>query len=338
MKVKKVLLNLLLVIVGALIASGIWYMLYSKNMKSANDTIQTLNNTIDSVGQMVPVYTLACTVQSGDEIKAEDLTVVSMPSSAVHENWITNPEDIVGKFYKINLSIYTPLTTDMVMVDQIDDTTREYDLCFDRWPVGLEVGDYVDVRLVMPYGEEFIVVPKIRVDAINATSIKANLTEEYWDMYCSALVDYYLHLEQGSAIYLAKYVEPGVQDAAISYYAVRDNIKAIMKLNPNILGLATTALNSELRNSIDAVLNDADSALDKTSEDEQSALSSGRKAFNDNVNGDYSTDASAREKEAKEQAQQEELNSTSEPSDTTDMSTQEQLQQEIEDVQEGVLE
>ena len=217
MRLKKVLISLLLIVVGAGAASGAWYMLYQKNMTTANQTIQTLNNTISSVGQMVPVYTLSSAVRSGDEIKEEDLTVLSMPSSAVHENWITDPSQIVGKFYKIDLAMYTPLTLDMVMDDQIDDTTRERDLCFDRWPVGLQVGDYVDVRLVMPYGEEYIVCPKVRVAAINENSIKADLTEEYWDMYTSALVDYYLHIEQGSSIYLDKYVEPGVQEAAIAF-------------------------------------------------------------------------------------------------------------------------
>ncbi len=328
MRLKKVLLFLLVLVLGAGLASGAWFFIYNRNMKEANTTIATLNNTIDSVGQMIPVYTLAYSVQSGAEIKEDDLKMVSMPSSTVHENWITDPSTIVGKYYKIDLEINTPLTTDMVMDEQIDATTREYDLCFDRWPVGLAVGDYVDIRIVMPYGEEYIVVPKVRVADINATSIKANLTEEYWDMYCSALVDYYLHLDQGSAIYLSKYVEPGAQEAAIPYYAVRDNIKAIMNLNPNIIGLASTALNTELRNSIDTVLNNADAVTEKTSEDEQAALDSGRKAFNENVNGDYATGVKEEEQALEDQALEDEMNGTA----------MEQLEQQTSELQEGVLE
>lgn len=332
MRFKKVLLTLLVLAVGAGIASGAWYYIYNRNMVQANETIQTLNSTIDSVGQMVSVYTLAYTVQSGDEIKEDDLVMLSMPSSAVHENWITDPSQIVGKYYKIDLAMYTPLTTDMVMDDQIDDTTREYDLCFDRWPVGLQVGDYVDVRLVMPYGEEYVVVPKVRIKAINANSVKANLTEEYWDMYTSALVDYYLHLDQGSSIYLSKYVEPGAQEAAIPYYAVRDNVKAIMQLNPNIIGLATTALSDELRNSIDTVLNNADAAIDKSSEDEQGALDSGRKAFNDNVNNDYTSNQQDEEEASEEAEQEAEISGT-----TEDTTAQEQLSDTVDQLQEGVL-
>ena len=336
MRLKKVLIFLLCVGLGAGIASGAWYYVYDKNITVANSTIDILNTTINSIGESVEVYTLSHSVQSGDEIKETDLMVVSMSSSAVHENWITDKNSIIGKYYKIDMQMYTPLTTDMIMDEQIDDTTRERDLCFDKWPVGLEEGDYVDVRLVLPYGEEYIVIPKVRVNKISANSIQANLTEEYWDMYTSALVDYYLHLDQGASIYLAKYVEPGTQEAAIPYYSVRPNIKAIMQLNPNIVGLASTALNDELRSTIDTVLDNADAVTDKTSEDEQAALEAGRTAFSQNVNADYNTNAQNMAEQAEEAARQAEEEALI--NNNNEQTTQEQLTEQVEQLQEGALE
>ncbi len=52
----------------------------------------------------------------------------------------------MDKFYKIAISSGTPLTDDMFMSEELDDTTRETDLIADSWSVGLKKGDYVDLR------------------------------------------------------------------------------------------------------------------------------------------------------------------------------------------------
>lgn len=269
--------------------SAVWLKIHNDSMAIANEQISTLNTTIDNIGQCATVYTVSGKVLHGTEIKASDLIATSVPSSMISENWVTDPSQVEGLFYKVDIERGTPLTLDLCMSEQIDDTTREHDICFDYWPVGLQAGDSVDICLQLPYGEEYIVVPKLLVRQINENSIKVDMNSEEWNVYQSALVDYYLHVEQGSSIYLAKYVEPGVQDEAIPFYSVRNNIKAAMLLNPNLINLATESLSDSLRQSVDKVLDAVDANSSKTNEEEQSALSSGRKAFQDNVNNDYTT-------------------------------------------------
>lgn len=285
-------------------SSFFWYRYHEDKINEANANIETLNATINNIGQCAEVYTVSKKVLCGAEIKAEDLTTVMLPSSMISECWVTDPSSIIGMYYKVDVEKGTPLTYDLCMSDQIDDTTRERDICFDYMPVGLHAGDYVDICLQLPYGEPYIVISKIRIQQVNDSTVKVLLTEEEWNIYQSALVDYYLHSMDGSSIYISKYVEPGVQEAAIPFYAVRDNVKAIMALNPNIIDLASEALNESLRDSIDKALDAVDVNSGKNNDTEKAALLEGRSAYQDNVNADYSTVKSEEEAAAQEAAAQ----------------------------------
>lgn len=336
MKIKKALLVILLAGLGAGVASGIWWKIYSDNMSEANSTIQTLNTTINSIGVCTQVYTLSQKVHTGEEIKEEDLILTSMPESMVTECWVTDMSSVLGKYYKVDVEIGTPLTMDLIVDNQIDDTTRQFNLAFDRWPVGLHVGDYVDVRLALPQGEDYIVLSKVHVKDILTNTITTYLTEEQWDIYSSALIDYYVHIEQGASIYLAKYVEPGAQSAAVPFYAVRPNIRAMMELNPNIVDLASTACNENLRNSIDKVLSDTRRATFGDMEDPGTVydiehMGSGHQSFNDVVNSDY-LEKKSQEEQLAEQSQYEQ-----ETSDTSDQTVMEDLEDELVGGEEGGL-
>lgn len=326
-------IGICIVCVGA--TSFAWYKYDTKKMTEANQTIEVLNNTVDALGECVTVYGLATGMEAGEEIEPEDLEPISMPSAKVTDSWVTDKAQVVGKYCKVRMSQGTPVTLDLVMSEQIDDTTREHDVCFDYWPVGLKVGDYVDVDLTLPYGEDYVVVPKLRVKEIHSNSIKVDMTAEYWNIYNSALVDYYLHLDQGSSIYLAKYVEPGAQDAAIPYYAVRPNIKAVMEMNPNIIELASSALNDSLRSTVDAALEATDANTDKSNEDEQDSLSSGRQAFNENITSDYVEDKENEQEQLEQQQEEEEAEATEQ------QSSQDALQDAVDTIsteEEGALE
>lgn len=298
--------SVLALAVGAGASSFFWYKYDTERLTEANANIEILNATIDNIGQCVPVCTVSSKMRQGEEIKPEDLTTVLLPDSMVTECWVTDPSQVEGMYYKVDMEKGTPLTTDLCMSDQIDDTTRERDICFDYMPVGLQEGDYVDVCLQLPYGEPYTVIPKLRIQEVNDVTVKVLMTEEYWNIYQSALVDYYLHSEDGASIYIAKYVEPGVQEAAIPFYSVRDNIKAVMQLNPNIVELASTALNESLRDSINKSLDAVDVNSGKNNETEKAAILSGRVAYQDNVNSDYTSKKEEREAEEEAQAEAEE--------------------------------
>lgn len=263
----------------------LWYRHNASLVNSLKAEISTLSSTIEALGPIETVYTVNGTVKPGSEILDEHITEMSLPSSMISEPYVTNPADIVGKLYKVAVNPGTPLTNDMIMDRTIDDTTRDVDIVVDRWTVGLTVGDYIDFRITLPYGDDYIAISHLRIESIGSATLKVYMNEAQWQIYQGALVDYYLNVAKGASIYVTKYVEPGVQKSAETYYAVPENVKAIMLVDPNIIDKAEATANSSMRESIKEILDSLKTEND-TVDAEAGALSGGRGEYNTAVNAD----------------------------------------------------
>ena len=193
---------------------------------------------------------------------------------------------IVGKYYKVNIEPGTPITSDLVMEDKMDNTLRDIDISVSTWVVGMRVGDYVDIRLTLPYGEDYVVLTHKRIQSIGDKTVKMYLTEDEWNTYQSAMVDYYLYSQKGARIYFSKYVAPGLQTEATAFYAISDRVKEVIRTNPNIVNLAQMEAQSALRPVIDGYLEQAKSP-NTTVEQEAAAISAGRNSYTSDVSSDY---------------------------------------------------
>ncbi len=222
---------------------------------SYDKEIGALKTKLNKIGPMVGVWTVKDGVEGlfpGKQIDPNDLDMKQIPESFINQSFILDPETIIGKYYRVGLTSGTPLSKDLVMEDPLDDTIREYDVIASIMPIGLKVGDYVDFRIVYPLGEDYIVLPRKRVEAINDKTIKFKLNEQEIHFYQAALIDYFLQVKNGSILYLTKYLEPGIQKAATQYYSVPKNILAIMIADPNIVQKINSQLNNTSRTIIDA--------------------------------------------------------------------------------------
>jgi len=187
----------------------------------------------------------------------------------------------------------------MVMDEEIDDTVRDRDIILDRLTVGIEEGDYIDIRMTMPYGDDYIVLPHKRIYGINEGTIKLYLNEYEWNVYQGALIDYFLNAEYGCTLYADKYIEPGLQQDAVPYYAVPTNIASLLQKNPNIIDKEEAASLNEWRDSLEELLvifRDESDTVDS----DASKLSAGRSTLNSSIEADRSTVAA--QKLAEEQA------------------------------------
>ncbi|TQR44203.1 SAF domain-containing protein [Paenibacillus popilliae] len=259
----------------------IWGPKQEKLTASYNQEIATLQATIDRLGPMVGIWTIKDGVQGlypGKEVAETDLELRQLPESLVNQSYVLDAESIIGKYYRIGLTPGTAISKDMVMEDNLDDTTREYDVVANVLPIGLKVGDYVDFRIVYPLGEDYIVLTHKRVEAIHDRTIKFKMDEKEIHMYQASLIDYFLQKKNGSSLYMAKYVEPGIQKEATQYYAVPKNILAIMVADPNIMSKINTDLNNSTRSMIDA-------GISRVSQEEGQDISSGRKEIEGKVDG-----------------------------------------------------
>ncbi len=166
----------------------------------------------------------------------------------------------------------------------------------------LAKGDYIDVRIMLPSGQDYIVVAKKEVDIpeINGVpsenTIWMNLSEdEILHMSCAIIDAYQI---RGAKIYATKYTEAGMQDAAIPTYPINESTSQLLRNDPNILQRAMTAITSrynntnasELRNNyinpaITAQGDQAQSNIETNMQESITNSQNDRKEYLDSLNG-----------------------------------------------------
>lgn len=244
---KRVVLVTSIVILVAL--NIIQFLGYRSSVKRLDAQYQViiagLEQTIQKWGQEeITVYTVAKTVKAGDEIKEEDLTAMTIPSPVDSTQYIHDTSLIVGNYYKIALQPGTIITNNMTMDYVLSDDVRDVDILLTSYTTGLQPGDYIDIYFTAPYGDRYLVLPKIRVNGITRNQLlKVYLTAEQRHTLAGAFIDYYLNSAYGATITGEKYVEPGLQSEAQQYYAVPHNILQVMNQDPNIAAQALTSIN-----------------------------------------------------------------------------------------------
>jgi hypothetical protein len=155
---------------------------------------------------------------------------------------------------KLDMKQNTVITLEMIAKSDealTDDIRRQEYNCV-VLPLDLETGDYVDLRLLLPNGQDYIVVSKKQVtiaaaeDSAAGTlwkspdTIWVNLGEdEILSMSC-AIVDAYKIA--GAKLYATVYTDPGMQKAAIPTYLINAETAALIQKDPNVLSEALTAL------------------------------------------------------------------------------------------------
>ncbi len=149
---------------------------------------------------------------------------------------------------KTVLTIGTIAKGDNTLLD--DSREQEYNMLV--LPTDLETGDYVDVRLMLPSGQDFIVVSKKEVTIPEAAGIpmadtvKMTLNEAETLTMSNAIVDAYQVL--GAKLYLAKYTDGGLQSAATGTYMPGENTVNLINSDPNIVARARSELVTRMNN------------------------------------------------------------------------------------------
>lgn len=241
-------LAIVLIIVALVLGAGgtfIAFFMYNQNIVATyEENVAILNAKIDAIGPGIEVYTYRTDVEKGQEITDDMLECMTIPLSMSNESFITDTSAIVGLYSKVDVKAGTPITNSLIMTEDINEeselyhTVREYDVVVNMWPIGLKLGDYVDLRFLMPYGEEYIVLSHMRIDGMSEATVKFKMTEVQINLYQSAMVDYYLNSGEGAMLYFTKYIEPGVQEPANITYKVSNEIMEAMKKNSNLYATA----------------------------------------------------------------------------------------------------
>lgn len=211
-----------------------------KTVYVAGDYIQSGTEvTLDSF-----VYDTVQTSLSSDElISAEDFEYIDENTGDIVEKYDSNGNPIKKTMVvKTNVPAGTIITKDMISEtdDQTTDDQRlqEYNMII--LPTLLVNGNYIDIRLQLPEGEDYIVISKKKVVYTTEDTIWIKMSEDEILMLGNAIVEAYAI--QGSKLYATTYTEPGVQAASTPTYPVNSAVLTLINNDPNILEEAKEAI------------------------------------------------------------------------------------------------
>ena len=147
---------------------------------------------------------------------------------------------------KANTIISQSLIARSNEIDTDDVRQQEYNVVV--LPIDLQTGDYVDIRLQLPNGQDFIVISKKRVTIPDVggeyltNTVQMNMSEdEILSLSCAIVEAYKI---QGAKLYATKYTEAGLQQASSPTYVVNNEVANLMDSDPNIVSKAKSALSA----------------------------------------------------------------------------------------------
>ncbi len=221
-------------IIGVLVvALGVTMFAFRTKSKKQQAQIDSLNQEVEDLqNNMEEVYVTSKDVKSGSTVELDSVTTTLLPSDSIPENAVTTEEDLTDKIYKIGLKAGSYITTDMISDYKIHKNMRELDVVMDEIPVGLEEGDYVDIRISFPLGQDYIAMSHKKVLSITGNTVKLIVIEHDFYRYESMKTD--IATYQSTKIYAVKYVEAGLQPNGKVYYPPTLEIIKQSILDPNM--------------------------------------------------------------------------------------------------------
>lgn len=243
-------------VIGLILCVILYMFLTSRNVNPKSES-----------GETKQVAVLNKAIKSGAVITSADYTLQAVNSSVV-------PTDAVGGISgtavsKIDLASGTVLSNSLLTSSDssLSKDLRQQEYNMITLPTQLKAGDYIDIRLQLPDGGDYIVISKKYVQNANANTVWLNMKEDETLTMSNAIIEYYIMA--GSKLYATKYTDPGSQEPAAPTYTPNATVTALIMANENVTsqivdgqGRYTEALKAMRNNRIRAALN-------KHSEDEQ---------------------------------------------------------------------
>lgn len=227
------------------------------------------------------VYVLSQDVKSGDKVDSANLKTITVDNAAVPSNAITPGSLTEYTVAKIDLKKGTTIMAGMI-TESSEETTadlrmQEYNMI--KLSTQLATNDYIDIRLRMPSGLDYIVVSKksVEIPVIggeeSSNTIWVKLSEAETLAMSNAIVEAYTM--NGAILYTTTYTEPGMQDAATPTYVPSANVQNLMNQNPNILQEAKNALFTRYNSTSSIRTNNINGELSQYQEEAQGNISNG---------------------------------------------------------------
>lgn len=185
------------------------------------------------------VYVTTSDITSGQAVESS-IKLISVDSSVIPSNALSDENITEKTIAKINIKSKTVITNDMVQESDNKTTNdlrkQEYNMVI--LPTQIKNGDYIDIRLRLSNGVDYIVASKkmVEIPEINgvesANTIIINMNETETMVMGNAIIEAYI--DKGSLLYATTYVEPGMQETIIPTYVPSGTVQNAINSNPNI--------------------------------------------------------------------------------------------------------
>ena len=237
------------------------------------------------------------------ELKKEDETESYYIEKNGEKEYVELSEDPIVA--KVDMDKNTVITIDMISKseEKTTDDLRKVEYNMLVLPSQLQSGEYIDVRLSMPSGQDYIVVSKkqVEIPQINGVdsedTIWLKLTEDEIITMNSAIVDAYRSI--GSTLKVVIYTEAGIQNAATPTYVPTGEVMQLIQSNPNIVETYKNALIQRYNENQSRVRTNINSAISTSGEEGEDNLKTkvedsitnskeNRKTYLESLGGDYS--------------------------------------------------
>ena len=247
----------------------------------------------NAIGDMSILSNYALTDKEGNEVTTEyKNNVATLKITKDGTKYEIQTEDGTGSYYfekngnkeyielsespiiaKVNMNKNSIITIDMVSKSDEKTTNDlrkvEYNVLV--LPSQLETGEYIDVRLSLPTGQDYIVVSKkqVEIPQINGVdsedTIWLKLTEDEIITMNSAIVDTFRTI--GATLRVVTYTEAGIQDAATPTYVPTGEVMQLINSNPNIVQQAKQELVQRYMTEQERVRGNINSNISSSGED-----------------------------------------------------------------------
>lgn len=227
----------------------------------------------ERVASLQTVAVLNQDVKSGETVDSSMFKNVTTEKSAVPAGSITAASLTGDEIAKIDLTAGTVLTSSMITTSDdslsADLRLQEYNMI--KISSQLTTGDYIDIRLKMPSGLDYIVISKKKVEIPEIDGIESlntiwlKLTEEETLAMSNAIVEAYQM--DGAELYTTKYIEPGTQEKATPTYVPSQEVINLIQSDPNIVTEAKNAMITRYNTYAGQIRNSINSELNKVDED-----------------------------------------------------------------------
>lgn len=279
---------LLGVVIGLLIGAVIIVFLFLqlKNLQDEKTTKEQATRT---------VYVLKNDVKSGTAITMSMLETQAVPQSVIPTDFISPVDITENTIAKIDLTKGTVLSRATISESNEKQTSdlREQQYNMVVLPQNLDIDKYIDIRLRLPNGQDYIVVSKKRIKQITADTIWVNMYEEETLAMSNAIVEAYI--VPGSILYATTYVEPGNQANATPTYRPSNEVISLINTDSNITNEARNKLNAaysggisdrrqEIQNQVNQYAEEAQDNVESKVQDEITKAQEARKEYFDSLN------------------------------------------------------